>query len=84
MGTSASSMGPGAGVSLDPEWLDDIKLPKIMSNRIDKMMTIVKMIINLMKKNRMMMKNLLLHPNSVLQVLDEEWVNTFILGVKTL
>lgn len=27
MGTSASSMGPGAGVSLDPEWLDDIELP---------------------------------------------------------
>ena len=26
MGTSASSMGPGAGVSLDPEWLDDIEL----------------------------------------------------------
>lgn len=27
MGTSASSMGPRAGVSLDPEWLDDIELP---------------------------------------------------------
>ncbi len=27
MGTSTSSMGPGAGVSLDPEWLDDIELP---------------------------------------------------------
>lgn len=27
MGTSASSMGPGAGVSLDPGWLDDIELP---------------------------------------------------------
>ena len=27
MGTSASSKGPGAGVSLDPEWLDDIELP---------------------------------------------------------
>lgn len=27
MGTSASSIGPGAGVSLDPEWLDDIELP---------------------------------------------------------
>ena len=27
MGTSASSLGPGAGVSLDPEWLDDIVLP---------------------------------------------------------
>ena len=27
MGTSASSMGPGSGVSLDPEWLDDIELP---------------------------------------------------------
>lgn len=27
MGTSASSMGPGAGVSLDPEWLDDIEMP---------------------------------------------------------
>lgn len=27
MGTSASSMGPHAGVSLDPEWLDDIEIP---------------------------------------------------------
>lgn len=27
MGTSASSNGPGAGVSLDPEWLDDIDIP---------------------------------------------------------
>ena len=27
MGTSTSSMGPGAGVSLDPEWLDDIDIP---------------------------------------------------------
>ena len=24
MGTSASSNGPGSGVSLDPPWLDDI------------------------------------------------------------
>lgn len=27
MGTSASSRGPSSGVSLDPEWLDDIELP---------------------------------------------------------
>lgn len=27
MGTSASSNGPGAGVSLDPAWLDDIDIP---------------------------------------------------------
>lgn len=27
MGTSTSSLGPGAGVSLDPEWLDDIEMP---------------------------------------------------------
>lgn len=27
MGTSTSSMGPGAGVSLDPAWLDDIEIP---------------------------------------------------------
>jgi len=27
MGTSASSNGPGSGVSLDPEWLDDIEIP---------------------------------------------------------
>lgn len=27
MGTSASSNGPGAGVSLDPAWIDDIELP---------------------------------------------------------
>ncbi len=27
MGTSASSKGPGAGVSLDPAWLDDIDIP---------------------------------------------------------
>lgn len=29
MGTSASSNGPGSGVSLDPEWLDDIGIPNI-------------------------------------------------------
>lgn len=33
MGTSASSMGPGAGVSLDPEWLDDIELPNQGDNQ---------------------------------------------------
>ena len=82
MGTSASSMGPGAGVSLDPEWLDDIKLPNQDNEQPDCQNDDDSE--NLMKKNRMMMKNLLLHPNSVLQVLDEEWVNTFILGVKTL
>ena len=27
MGTSASSKGPGAGVSFDPPWLDDIDVP---------------------------------------------------------
>ena len=27
MGTSASSTGPGAGVSFDPPWLDDIDIP---------------------------------------------------------
>ena len=27
MGTSASSKGPGSGVSFDPPWLDDIELP---------------------------------------------------------
>lgn len=27
MGTSASSNGPGSGVSLDPAWLDDIDIP---------------------------------------------------------
>ena len=27
MGTSASSKGPGAGVSFDPPWLDDIDIP---------------------------------------------------------
>ena len=35
MGTSASSMGPGAGVSLDPEWLDDIELPNQGDNQSD-------------------------------------------------
>jgi hypothetical protein len=29
MGTSASSKGPGAGVSFDPPWLDDINVPGI-------------------------------------------------------
>ena len=27
MGTSASSKGPGAGVSFDPPWLDEIDVP---------------------------------------------------------
>jgi len=27
MGTSASSDGPGSGVSFDPPWLDDVELP---------------------------------------------------------
>lgn len=27
MGTSASSKGPGAGVSFDPPWLDNIDVP---------------------------------------------------------
>lgn len=35
MGTSASSMGPGAGVSLDPEWLDDIELPNQENMQLD-------------------------------------------------
>ncbi len=35
MGTSASSTGPGAGVSLDPEWLDDIELPNQDNNQSD-------------------------------------------------
>ena len=35
MGTSASSTGPGAGVSLDPEWLDDIELPNQGDNQSD-------------------------------------------------
>lgn len=29
MGTSASSKGPGAGVSFDPPWLDDIDIPAL-------------------------------------------------------
>ncbi len=32
MGTSASSNGPGFGVSLDPEWLDDIDVPNSHSD----------------------------------------------------
>ncbi len=35
MGTSASSAGPGAGVSLDPEWLDEIELPKQDNDQSD-------------------------------------------------
>ena len=27
MGTSASSKGPGSGVSFDPPWLDDVEVP---------------------------------------------------------
>lgn len=37
MGTSASSMGPGSGVSLDPEWLDDIELPNQDNDRPDEL-----------------------------------------------
>lgn len=29
MGTSASSSGPGSGVSFDPPWLDDIEIPSL-------------------------------------------------------
>ena len=40
MGTSASSNGPGSGVSLDPPWLDDIdestsNLPGITQSEVD-------------------------------------------------
>lgn len=31
MGTSASSNGPGSGVSLDPPWLDDIDEMSVVS-----------------------------------------------------
>lgn len=36
MGTSASSNGPGANVSLDPEWLNDIDIPGDLSAVPDK------------------------------------------------
>ncbi len=36
MGTSASSKGPGAGVSLDPAWLDDIDIPNQNSSPDDR------------------------------------------------
>lgn len=37
MGTSASSKGPGAGVSFDPPWLDDIDVPgqEIQNNNVN-------------------------------------------------
>lgn len=37
MGTSASSKGPGAGVSLDPEWLEDIEFPNQDNAQSDSM-----------------------------------------------
>ena len=35
MGTSASSKGPGSGVSFDPPWLDDIAVPSSESSQAD-------------------------------------------------
>ena len=53
MGTSASSNGPGSGVSLDPPWLDDIdestsNLPGITQSEVD-----VKRTLRPMKYKRM-------------------------------
>ena len=52
MGTSASSKGPGSGVSFDPPWLDDVDLPNITHPTVDKLNDISKENIILAPKAR--------------------------------
>ena len=83
MGTSASSMGPGAGVSLDPEWLDDIKLPNQDNEQPDCQNDDDSENDNQSdEKEPDDDEKLVIAPK--FRFADEEWVNTFILGVKTL